>query len=289
MDDAAVRETRRVLRQIQDHIIQSHLHLGATRESVGFVDVIRHPDSAISSLNYITPRKNTAWVSGKHIEQGLDFLREKGETPRVHFPEGLFPPMFARTLRELGLTVEHETPLMIYKPADHPNPFKMPPRPDGTTLTQVTDQHGVALWWYTWQNAHYDVQVMGVEPVFIGHEMREVSLGYHIDIIAFYYGFPRGVVRLTIYDQTAQINAIAFMKEARNEAMAILLHSAAVKAAIDRDCTLIFTSGETEADRDLCRKLGFVDSGSIVCYAERPDGTQEDSNEHLAQPVLIMR
>ncbi|MEO1290778.1 MAG: hypothetical protein AAFV93_23815, partial [Chloroflexota bacterium] len=112
------REVRTTLRRIEAHLRQSHLDVGATEEAVSFVDVIHHGGSSLRTLNYVTPRRNTAWVSGNHIQQGLDLLREKGRQARVRFVEGLYPPVFVRALRELDLHVEEEIPIMLYKKTD---------------------------------------------------------------------------------------------------------------------------------------------------------------------------
>ncbi|MDQ7035500.1 MAG: hypothetical protein Q9P01_11890, partial [Anaerolineae bacterium] len=57
-----VKESRVILRRIEAHLRQSHLNLGAQVESLGFVDVLHHPNSPLASLNYVTPRQNTALV-----------------------------------------------------------------------------------------------------------------------------------------------------------------------------------------------------------------------------------
>lgn len=94
---------------------------------------------------------------------------------------------------------------------------------------------------------------------------------------------------MSIHGHTGHILALALMKEARTPPMARLLQSAAMKAALERGCTLVFAPGETDADRKLCRELGFVDFGSIVCYAAESDKAREDSNgSFLDQPVLAL-
>src|SRR5258706_7776090 len=117
------RESKHILRQIQDHLGEMHTKLGALRESVGMVEVFHHPSTNAPMLNYITPRKNTAWVSSSYLQQGLTHLAQQGRLPRVEYIEGLYPPAFARTLRDLGLELERETLIMVYKPggiAGHP-------------------------------------------------------------------------------------------------------------------------------------------------------------------------
>lgn len=288
MNRADVKDARTVMRRVDEHLRQAHLNLGALDESVGFVDVIHHNDSVLPCLNYVTPRRNTAWVSSKHIEDGLSSLRDKGRMSRVRFAEGLFPPVFVRSLRELGLRAETETPIMVYKAENAPrNVPRMPPE---TNITRVSDQQGMAIWWYIWRNAYYDVFTSGIEPLVLGRDMRGLKLGQQIDLIMYTYGFPIGVARITLHNNSAHLLAMAILKEQRNAEREKLLAAFALDAALQAGSDLVFVAGTLEAERDRYRSLNFVDYGSIVCYAEsEPDvAYTDDVQEALAQPVLII-
>lgn len=296
MDDAArdkERESRQILRQVQEHLFHAHMSLGAERETVGMVDVLHHPTNPLGILNYVTPRRNTAWVSGNMIEQGLAHLRKLERVPRVQYVEGLFPPLLAKELRGLNLKVEREVPMMIYKPAGIngvvPPPVKLPENTDGVSIQPVHDQAGIELWWYVWRNAHYDVLTLGVEPLFVGRDMAALKTGQQVDILAYRQGFPVGVARVSIHEQTGHILGMALMKESRTPEMTRLLQAAAMQAAIERGCTLIYAPGETEEDRRLCREMGFVDFGSIVCYSAEVEKAREDTNDGIMdQPILAL-
>ncbi len=265
------RESKHILRQIQDHLGEMHVKLGALRESVGMVEVYHHPSTNTPTLNYITPRKNTAWVSGSYLQQGLAYLTQQDRLPRVEYIEGLYPPAFARTLRDLGLGLERETLIMVYKPggiAGHPTPMLVErPLPDGIVIRQVTDQEGIGQWWYVWRNGHFDVMSLGVEPLFVGQDMQANWTGKQLDYILYRGGFPAGVARVSFHKETAHILAMALLKEMRTPAMIQLLQMAAVKGALERGAKLVFAPGENEAERRMARELGFMDFGSIVCYA----------------------
>ncbi len=288
MDDEAVKAMRLALRHVQEHLTQAHLRLGAERESVGLVNVIHHPKNNAPYLNYVTPRKSTAWVSGKDVEKGLQRLRDLERMPRVQYIEGLFLPIFSKTLRDLELRVEQETPLMLYRPDA---PIQPPARIDGVTVVQANDLRGVEMWWYVWRNAYFDVLTLGVEPLLVGQDMREITLGRQIDILVYHFGSPVGVARVTVHQETAHIAAFAIMKELRDDPqIARVLQTAAVQAAVERKCALIFAPGDTEQDRRLWRDLGFVDSGSLVCYSERPEEARGKTHDDtLAEPVLVLR
>lgn len=281
------RETRQILRRVQEHLFVAHTNLGAMRETVGLVDVFHHPTSPVGSLNYVTPRRNTAWISRTMVQQGLKHLSEYGRTSRVQYIEGLYPPQFAKSLRDLNLHIERETPVMVYRP-DSVNPGALTDQhmPDGVTIEQVSDQRGSELWWYVWRNAYYDVLTLGVEPLFVGREVAAIKLGHQLDFLVYRYGFPVGVARLSIQGESAHVLAMALLKEARTPPMLLALHTAVLKAALGRKTTLIFAPGETETERKLCRELGYVDFGSIVCYAAQNTNQQTTNNDILAQPIL---
>jgi len=272
------RESKHILRQIQDHLGEMHVKLGALRESVGMVEVFHHPSTPIPTLNYITPRKNTAWVSSSYLQQGLTHLAQQDRLPRVEYIEGLYPPAFARTLRDLGLALERETLIMVYKPdgiAGRRTPtLAERPLPDGVVVRQVADQEGIGQWWYVWRNGHFDVLSLGVEPLFVGQDMQAHWTGKQLDYILYHNGFPSGVARVTFHKETAHILAMALMKDIRTPAMIQILQTAAVKGALEHGAKLVFAPGEKEPERRMARKLGFVDFGSIVCYAAPIDAAK---------------
>jgi len=288
-ESAAVKESRRVLRLIRDHLADAHHNLGAQRETVGLVEVIHHPENRIPYLNYVAPRRNTAWVPGPQLEAGLDHLREYGRLPRVYYVEGLYPPIFAKALRDIGLTVESETALMAYK-VDAQNLPEKPTMPTGMRVDFPDTQEGVALWWYVWRNAHFDVITHGTEPLFIGRDLREITLGHQVDLLLYRYNFPVGVARITFHGTTAHLSAFALMKEIRTPQNLRVLYQLAMHRAATCNAELIFTSGADETGQTVSRDLGFVDSGSIVCYAETPVTDQQEVDDiHVAEPIFILR
>lgn len=294
MQRETIKESRRVLRRIQDHLYQAHNNLGGTCETVNLVDVLSHPTNPLASLNYITPRRNTAWVSGDMIAHGLEHLQTLKRIARVQYIEGLFPPLFAKTLLDLGLQTEWELPLMVYLKdgfnGQKPAPVQTGTLPDGIRLERVSDQRGAQLWWYVWRNAFYDVVSLGVEPLYAGADLSVLKLGHQLDILLYRNGFPVGVARLSIQEPVAHILGLALMKEARKPALTRLLWTATIEAALAKNCTLIYAPGETEADREMARSLGFLDFGSIVCYTSAIDTAEGDHDDHiLGQPVLALR
>ena len=292
MQRAAIKESRQILRQIKDHLYQTHQNLGGTTESIDLVDVCYHPTNALASLNYITPRRNTAWVAGAAVQKGVQHLRAMKRTPRVQYIKGLYPPHFATTLLDMGLRQEQEFPLMIYVKngfSDQKSPLvEVGNLPEGIRLECVTDQRGAKLWCYIWQTDFYEVISLGIEPLYAGQDINTLQQGQQLDILLYRNDFPAGIARLSIQEEVAHIVALAFMKETCTPQHSRILYAAGIKAALDHNCTLIYAPGQ--ADSDMARSLGFLDFGSIVCYTSDNDAAEEDHDEHiLGQPVLALR
>lgn len=286
MKDAEVKESRRVLRLVQEHLSDAHLKVGSQQKSVGLVEVVHHPQSTLAHLNYVTPRKNTAWVPTPEVEKGMAQLRELNRAPRLSYIEGLFPPIFAKSLHTIGLKVVSETPIMVRKFAEGETQERSV-SPPNIRLVEADDQQKLGVWWYVWKNAYYDVITSGIEPFKIGESMQAVTMGQETNLLMYRESLPIGVARVTHHKTTAHLTTLVMMKEFRQDHLVRALYQATYKVAQEQGCELIFTSGETEKDRQLCRDVGFLDVGSVVCYAEpSDDSTEETHDETVAQPLF---
>lgn len=277
MTDSDIKESRMVLRAVQEHLNYTHLSLGAMSEKVGLVDVLYHPENTMPDLNYITPRRNTAWIPTQDIENGLQRLEQLRRKKRIYYVEGLYLPVFAKSLRELGLRVEREISIMTYIIDPDEILPRIPPL-DDKRFELVHNPHESAVWWYVWRNAHYDVVTRGIEPVYIGKTLRDIALGNQSDIILYLDQLPIGVARLTFYGVTAHISALAVMTQFRTSDTFKLIQHKAIAIAAQKGKRIVFTSGEIEIDRRICRDAGFVDVGSIVCYADTDNYPREETH-----------
>ncbi|MEL6149177.1 MAG: hypothetical protein AAFV33_15670 [Chloroflexota bacterium] len=290
------REARQALRRVQQHLVSAQMEMGAKHETVNLVEVVHHPQNPMADLNYVTPRRKTAWVSADQVKGGIDYLKSKNREPRVVFIEGLLPPLFARTLRELDLTVERETTLMVYlRDGFHgelPPETQVPKPPYNVRMETVTDVRGAEVWWYVWKNAYYDVLTLGVEPLYVGRNIGSIAMGNQIDIIAYRDTFPFAVARVTVHEETAHIANIAVFKEMRTPDVIHMLYENAVHVAMERGCDLVFAPGDDAVEREIVRKIGFIDFGSIVCYSAQSDSMPDyETNDAkpLVQPILNLR
>ena len=295
MSDPAINEPRRILRRVQKHLSQTQLNLGTLRESIGLVDVVYHPTNTHPLLNYVTPRNNTAWIPAPEIKKGLDRLRDLKRAPRITYIEGLYPPLFAKAIRELNMVVEQETAILTYRideaqlaerkriPVKLPVEFRME--------TADKQEHSV-VWWYLWKKAGASSLVRSIEPLSIGRAAQDPDQGSQINLIFYEGKSPIGVARLTIHKNNAYIPALAMTQTARTQDKMTLLYRVVMDLAWQYDCTLVFTSEDVESDHQLCRDMGFIDSGSVVRYVERTDlqtPGKDRVDEEMAQSVFALR
>jgi hypothetical protein len=211
----------------------------------------------------VSPRKNTAWVPAPEVARGLNRLRELSRRPEVVYIDGLFPPVFAAKLRELGLKVRREITLMIDTP-DGDGPTWAPPA--NMHLQTVGDLSALETWLGVWHDATYAAATSSLEAADVESRSWDVSDGHLTGLVLYRDEEPVGVVRLSVYGESGHINALA-VTDADSTAIRVLV-GAARAAAVERGCQLVFITGHSEQVRHLYREIGFVDSGSIVCYAE---------------------
>ncbi|MCA9915602.1 MAG: hypothetical protein KC496_19745, partial [Anaerolineae bacterium] len=60
-----------------------------------------------------------------------------------------------------------------------------------------------------------------------------------------------------------------------------------IRAAEEAGCDLVFMVGMTEEIREQHRGRGFIDSGSIVVYAEKPDKSNKEDAESAEESQNI--
>ncbi|MDZ4763799.1 MAG: hypothetical protein SGI73_04550 [Chloroflexota bacterium] len=244
MDEAGIKSARRLLRVVSDHLRLTCRDRGAQIEALDLVDVIYHPRNPTPTLNVVTPRRSTAWVAAGYIQPGLSRLRELGRPPRVQYIAGLYPPQFAVVLRDLGLTIEHETPLMIWELPDAPDPvvplapedtpteaaLDTPPMvdlPKGGRIERVDDADAQSpsrrLWDHVWRGAYYDVMMLGLEETADAdpkappddlpppETAAELSLRTIHDFIYWHHQQPIGAARLIVRPDlgSAHLEALA--------------------------------------------------------------------------------
>ena len=187
--------------------------------------------------------------------------------------EGLFPPFFAKTIRDLNR--DRESPILVCS-GDPPQP---PVVMSSAHVETVEKERGVEWWWRVWRNPLYEVVKSGAEPLVV--TQTPAQQGKLIDLMIFRFGFPIGIARLSVQPEhkTGHITALALMREAGSPELYKFLITSALYEARARGCTMVFTSNKER--RELHRELGFVDAGSLVSYS-----AQDARHDSLVQSVL---
>lgn len=289
MNDSTVKQTRQILRQVQSHLTDVHSQRGAVQEQVGLVEVLHHPQSTMPELNYVTPRKNTAWVSIPEVINGLKVLKGHERALRVMFIEGLFIPAFGDRLSSIGLARESELRVMALQLTPTEIETTSPDELDSdqtmlsgtTTFISAGSRPESALWWYLWRNAHYDVVTQTAELRFIDSSFKQISDGHQIDLIMRVGGIPVGVASLTLNAErtSAQLSAFALARATRSLPHAHQLLEHVVEQVQAKGVSLLFFAQADVLLNTASQSLGFVDCGGIVCYAEANDPSRLGSSD----------
>ncbi len=286
------REVRHTLRYVQDYLFQLHRNLGVQSESSGMVEIFTHPELALPEFNYVTPRRNTAWVPANMLKPGLESLAQRDRLPRVLYMEGIFPAQYSNTMRDLQLQLESRMPILVYKADGIAG--QIPARPterrlaDGIAIRVVDYQEGLAHWWYVWRNSAYDVITLGVEPTLIGRDMEAHWSGRQLDLVLYRYNFPVGVARIMFDGSIAHLSALAIFKEVYQPAWVTILQSTALQLALERGVSLMIVTSKHETERRAAKELGFVHLGNMVCYTASQASAGEYDAGVVEQPVFAI-
>lgn len=261
MDRADVKANRQALRRVSDHLARAHERLGAQRESLGLVDVVYQPQDGQPALNYVSPRRGTAWIPGPQIEQGLDRLHELERLPRLQYIEGLFPEQFGQSLVAHGLSRAEHLPLLIAEPSAVASVVNAE---DEARI--VNDGRGRALWWYAQDNPLYAAKMRGVEPLDLRLDTGHADGWQVVDGVGYRRGFPASLARLTCIEGTAHIAGLAYLR-ADDPTLALPPLLALLAAAShERGDTLMFACAGDDQTRAALVNCGFTEAGVIVSY-----------------------
>lgn len=283
MNRSDVKIHKERLRQIEDHLRHSHDTMGVERDAIGFVEVVHHPTYMLPELNYVTPRRKTALVPGKHVKNGISSLRDHRRSARMLYMEELFPPFFGQSLEKIGLSLEERFPIYVI---DLDQPSTLEPRFDNISIQTVVNQQGIEIWSLVWRNAKYRVYGTPLEPLQIGKQYIHQSKV--VDVILYHHHTPIAVARLTLHDETAHLMARALMRSTQPLHLHQWLIQVATQTAIEHDCRLMFI-----CDADVEQLLSATDlpcqhEGNMLCYTDSIDQPYgEETHDTVEQPLLL--
>lgn len=282
MNRQETKSRKEKLRRIQDHLHLAHENSGVESEQIGFVEVIHHPTYILPALNYVTPRRKTAMVPGKHVEEGLTILHKYRREARVVYIDGLYPPFFADSLEKIGLSLKDKVPLWVFEPdqtGDYPH------LPDDISVTTVRNEDGIAIWSLVWRNSGFQVSSNPLEPLQVGRFQDDSK--ETLDVILYHHDTPIAVARMTLSDGCAHIMARATVETSDPRRLDQWLLESAVVTAHQLGYDLIFLCADlneaVEFDVMTCTL-----EGSMLCYSNRTDPAHgEPDYESVEQSILL--
>lgn len=283
MNRSKIKSHKERLRQIEDHLRHAHDTMGVERDAIGFVEVVHHPTYMLPALNYVTPRRKTALVPGKHVEDGISSLREHRRSARMLYVEELFPPFFGQSLQKIGLSLEERFPLWV---VDLTQPITPATRLDNLSVTTVINQQGLEIWSLVWRNAKYRVYGTPLEPLQIGKQV--IQHNAVVDVIVYHHHTPIAVARLTIHDNTAHLMARALLQSTQPLHLHQWLIQVASQTAQEHDCTILFIC-DSEIEQLLSASdLPCQQEGNMLCYTDSIDQPYgEETHDTVEQPLLL--
>ena len=260
------RSRQQALRQIQEHINWVRRRRGVLFEQASTIDVYYHPRQTAASHNYVTPRRGAAWVPGRDVRVALDRLAELDRLPRLAVVKGLFPEAFHAQLKNLGLVVENDYPLLTFGPipgceqevlGDYPPVPSMPPY---LSVYGVADQNAVATW----------LRLGSEDGVLDSHEIKllweNVVRGQEMYFLVSDDFTIAGGAGTIISPPAAEIICVDTFPLHRRRGVASAAIRTSVQYAQARGCSLVFLIAASDSAAHLCRRLGFVDLDRLVTY-----------------------
>jgi N-acetylglutamate synthase-like GNAT family acetyltransferase len=261
LDPEALKAARVMLRRVDDHDYAVARDEGAQRDSLNMLDVVHHASNPLPTLNYLTPRRGAAWVSLKDVQVGMEHMAALGRAPRLLYLEGLMPPQFRQTLENYGLQWAGESQIFACTTLTSSLP--------AATLSSAlaTQPASLARWWYARGEFLAGGLQRQTDAAVIQRMLRRVEAGQ-----AIYLGVEDGTrivgvasLRIQAPLRSAEVNA--FYLGSADANIARTLMSAAIAAAEQHDCDLIFVA--EALDGRWLTEFAFQPLGSVVAFAAR--------------------
>jgi GNAT superfamily N-acetyltransferase len=284
------REERLTLRQIQMHMREAMSAQQTVIEQLGTVDVYFHPTNPDPFLNCVMPHRGVAWVRRDDLNNAFAGLERLGRIPRLVFQDALFPAAFQQQLGLMGLTLEDQRTVLVYRP------LYGPPLPDETPRGRVTDhfapavaasiattQQELAVWLRVFRAGYYNTELLAVDPDVVKPLVIAALHGEKIFVLAHYEQAPLGAARVGVRDMTAEIEAVVTAPLWHGMGLELALVSTAAQAALDRGVNVIFTVAPPGDSAQLYQNLGFVELTHVLTFwleedqARRTKKTEEKS------------
>jgi GNAT superfamily N-acetyltransferase len=264
------RQKQILMRQIHDHFNIVQQRRGTLVEHRRVMDVYHHPSKLGETWNYVTPRRGVAWVATSDLTDGLDRLATFDRTPRLTVIEGLFPPVFQKHLKSIGLEPLTRQRVMTYGAIPGcdqiiPETFPDPPSPRIATFETI-DQNAVALW------MRLENEELALSQDEISRSWEQVINGQAAYFLASDELVIAGGAGAIFTPTMAEIVGLPTLAPFRGRGIATTAIRAAVNAAQKRGATRIMmvVPDDVRSIR-FAHRLGFVDLDRLVAYQRVPE------------------
>ena len=259
---------REILRQIQHELIQAQVKQGCRHQKLELLEIITHPTRTQASLNYMTPRRKTAWITEDQIDKGADYLRQLNRVPRLQFFEGLIPQVFGNTVKHVGFTLESISPMWCFD-LKSPNRPHIPDHillPPLYSITKTRTLVDIGKWHLVCKSVHYGVDVWEVDRAVIQSDILQITKGFHKNLLVWYQEEPIGAVRVGMNGQDVHVQTLSLMDEHQQVEIIKAIYQAVLYIAQqnNRATVSIYPTHPTEIT--ILESLGFVQYGVLHTY-----------------------
>ncbi|MBN1564754.1 MAG: GNAT family N-acetyltransferase [Anaerolineae bacterium] len=267
------REERKTLRTIQAHIRESTRARQAIVEQLGTVDVYFHPSNPDPYLNCATPHKGVAWVRRDDLYSAFTGLERLGRVPRLVFQDALFPYAFQQQLALMGLTLEEQRVIMVYRPLygpDLPNETprdRLPAEFDYAITAKVaTTPAELGAWQRVFKAGYYNTETLTVNQAEVKPLVEFAQRGEKVFVMASYQDTPLGTAQICLREESAEIEAVVTAPLWHGMGLETALITTAVRATLEHKRDIIFTIAPEDSTTHLYRMLGFVDLTHVMTF-----------------------
>jgi GNAT superfamily N-acetyltransferase len=290
------RSDQHIYRQVQDHVAASARYAPIIVEQVGTVDVLFHPDHPDRHLNCARPHGGIAAVQRRDLAVAFGALEQLGRSPRLVYEDALVPPGFRQQIEAMGLALDDDRALMVYRPVLGPDVPGETPRGRLSAAIDPPVTVGVARTpadlstWLWVARAGYDpreapvVDLEEIEPLIAAARGGQAAY-----VLASYTDTPLGAARVALRPPTAELEIVTTAPLWHGMGLEAALVTAAVRAACDHGCDIVFTVAPTAAQERLYHRLGFVPLTRILSFCPPADFAGRESwpeGEH-DEPDLV--
>jgi GNAT superfamily N-acetyltransferase len=271
--DSLNREERLTLRQIQTHMRDVIRAQQGVVEQIGTVDVYFHPTNPDPYLNCVIPHRGVAWVRRDDLNHAFAGLERLGRIPRLVFQDALFPAAFQQQLTLMGLTLEDQRTVLVYRPLFGPLMPDETPRervPDSfdpaVSVSLATTQQEIAVWLRVFRAGYYNTELLAVDPDIVKPLVMAALRGEKVFVMANYEQAPLGAARLGLRNNTAEIEAVVTAPLWHGMGLEPALIGMSVHTALARGANIVFTVAPPGDFNRLYRNLGFVELTHVLTF-----------------------